>query len=251
MGMGMARKRRNNAIAVAVVGLAVAAVVAIVALPGGEPEEPSSTPVLICIDSTESTDDVREEYEEGLEKLVRQIVRQQGRILIDTCGDNATGEVDWPIKRRFRLSGPNDYFREGEATQLVKQVIEGTEKQPGIASLLEVTSKETTPIGEMLAAMARQCPHEGGECDFYMFTDGEWADEILRVKDGVDERERRRYLDTYSDELEGFAGNTVNFIGVGLGTEIPKTSWLGETKEITEELIEAAGGEVGDWAPRY
>lgn len=233
----------------AAVGLATLVVAAIVFLPGDEPppEPAHSRHVLICVDSTASTDDVRDEYQVDLERVVQQAAFHQDRLRAAACGANATGEVNWPVGRWFRATYSNDRFAKEELEDQAETVIEGNEEKEGIVDLLQVSSKETTPMGEMLAVTARQCDDEG--CQIYFFTDGEWADGQLRVKEGISDEERENYLYTYADRLEGLKGSTVHFIGVGLGTVIGEVA-LDEAKLIARELVEEAGGEMGYWKAR-
>lgn len=245
--MKINRERATGAAAIAVALLVMAA---IVFLPGTEPaaEPPAhSQEVLICVDSTESTDGVREKYRVDLEKVVHRAALRQDHLLAAACGANATGEVDWPVGRWFRAEYSNPRFAKEELESQGEVVIDGNEEKEGIVDLLEVDSKETTPMGEMLAVMARQC--DGAGCQIYFFTDGEWADRLLRVKDGISETERERYLEAYGDKLDGLAGSTVNFIGVGLGTNIGEVE-LAEAKSVAEELVEEGGGEMGLWRTR-
>lgn len=229
----------------ALIGLVV---LAIVFLPQEDDKarEPRSQPILVCIDSTESTDDVRDKYQVDLEKVVRQAAFHQDHLLAAACGANATGEVDWPVGRFFRATYSEDFANQ-ELEKQADIVIDGNEEKEGIVDLLEIDSKETTPMGEMLAVTARQC--DGGGCQIYFFTDGEWADDLLRVKDGVSDEERERYVDAYADRLEGLEGSTVHFIGVGLGTVIGEVA-LDEAKSVAKELVEEAGGEMGYWKTR-
>lgn len=233
------------------VGVLVAiAVAAIVFLPGSEadPEPPkNSKTILICIDSTVSTDGDRDKYAVDIEKVVRQAAFHQDHLLAAACGANATGEVYWPVGRYFRAGRSNQRFAREELESQADKVIEGDEEKEGILDLLEVESRETTPMGEMLAVTAQQC--DGDRCQAYYFTDGEWADHLLQVKEGISEQERERYLDAYGQRLDGLKGSTVNFIGVGLGTSIGAVA-LDEAKEVAAELLEEAGAEMGRWRAR-
>ena len=236
---------------VASVVLALAVLAVIVFLPGNEPaaEPPAhSQQILVCVDSTESTDDVRNKYQVDLEKVVRRAAFRQDHLLAAACGANATGEVYWPVGRWFRTTYSNDRFAKEELESQAEIVIEGTDEKEGIVDLLDIDSKETTPMGEMLAVTARQCDGDG--CQIYFFTDGEWADHLLRVKGGISDSERKRYLKTYDvDRLGGLEGSTVNFIGVGLGTEIGEVA-LDEARSVAMELVEEAGGKMGLWKTR-
>jgi len=245
----MMKVGRQEIAEIAAVVLALAVLAAIVFLPGSEPaaERPAhSQQVLVCIDSTESTDDVRDKYQMDLEKVVRQAAFRQDHLLAAACGANATGEVYWPVGRWFRATYSNDRFAKEELERQAEIVIDGNDEKEGIIDLLDIDSKETTPVGEMLAVTARQCDGDG--CQVYFFTDGEWADHLLRVKGGISRSERKRYR-IYADKLGGLDGSTVNFIGVGLGTEIGEVA-LDEAKSVAGELIEGASGEIGYWKTR-
>jgi hypothetical protein len=239
---------------IASVALAAIVVAAIVFLPGGSTvaDPPQAQPVLVCIDSTVSTDDVRAKYQVDAESIVRQAARNQNHLYAAACGANATGNVDWPVEERFRTTYSSEILSKQELNHQVREVINGPEEdaqEQGIVDLLAVVSKETTPIAEMLAVTARQCEQAGGECQIYMFTDGEWADGLMRIKDGVSRHERRRYLQVYVPRLRGFAGSTVNFVGVGLGTEVGEVR-LDEARSVASELVEQAGGRMGHWTTR-
>lgn len=246
------RMGRSQIALMTLVGLAVAAIVFIPGGSGGV-DLPPAEPVLVCIDSTKSTDDVRRKYMSDTELLVRRTASRQDRLLVAACGANATGEVDWPVKRRFKMTYPSEVLARQQLQHQVREVIdgrgEGEERKIGIVDLIESVSKETTPVGEMLAVAARQCEHERGGCQIYMFTDGEWADELLRIKDGITDREIARYLRSYVPRLGGLSGSTVNFVGVGLGTQVGELR-LDEARSIASELIEEAGGKVGFWTTR-
>jgi hypothetical protein len=208
-----------------------------------------AAPVLVCIDSTVSTDDVRGKYAVDLEAVARRAAYRQAHFYAAACGANATGEVDWPVHRKFRSTYTSDALSKEQLEHQADQVIEGTQTREGVSDLLEVVSHDGTPVGEMLAVTARQCEQAGGSCAIYLFTDGEWADGLLRIRDEVSEQERKRYLETYVPRLSGLEGSTVNFVGVGLGTVVGELR-LAEAKEIAEELIEEAGGKMGFWTTR-
>jgi len=247
------KPNRNKIGEYGAIGLAALVVAVVVFLPDDEPSppEPRSKPILVCIDSTKSTDDVRGKYRVDLESLVRRSASHQDHFLAAACGANATGEVDWPVSRWFREGRSEGDFPQQELDRQIEVVINGEDEQEkeGIVDLLERESKESTPIGEMLAVTGRQCAQVGGDCEIYLFTDGEWADGLLRVKTGISEEERERYLDTYDSELEGLSGTTVNFIGVGLKTEMGELR-LAEAKSIAEDLVRQAGGTMGNWTAR-
>ncbi|HEX6455333.1 MAG TPA: hypothetical protein VF009_02295 [Solirubrobacterales bacterium] len=232
----------------------VGAVLLFLYLSGGEEEAPAapsdSRPVLVCVDSTLSTDGVREKYESDLEKVVRRSAMRQDTLYAAACGANATGEVDWPIQKTFRKNYSDERFGREELEQQAAEVIEGNGSEEGVVDLLDSRSHEGTPIGEMLAVTARQCAQARGSCEIYVFTDGEWADSLLRIRGGISDTERRNYLREYDrKKLAGLGGSTVNFIGVGLGTEIGELR-LDEARELAKELVEQAGGTMGSWSTR-
>lgn len=242
---------KTKALQILALVLAVIVAGALVVLPDSESpakRPANSRPVLVCIDSTESTDDVRDEYLADLEKVVRQAALHQDHFLAAACGANATGEVNWSVSRWFRALSSKERTAKEELEYQAEVVIEGNEERKGIVNLLDVESKESTPIGEMLAVTARQCDGKG--CVIYFFTDGEWADGLLHIKDKVSDEERRNYLETYdAEKLGGLDGSIVHFYGVGLKTKIGELR-LNEAKSIAEELIEESGGEMGDWRAR-
>lgn len=100
----------------------------------------------------------------------------------------------------------------------------------------------------MLAVVARQCAQAGGGCSIYMFTDGEWADKLIKVSDGVTEAEERNYRKAYAGRLSGLADSRVHFVGVGHGTPIGE-GHLAEAESVAAELIRDAGGEM-TWSTR-
>jgi hypothetical protein len=204
---------------------------------------------LICIDSTVSTDDVRSKYEVDLGVVVQRAAVHRAQFYAAACGANATGEVNWPVHKRFHDSYSSDALSREQLEHQADDVMEGTADSVGIDDLLEVTSHDGTPLGEMLAVTARQCEQAGGSCAIFLFTDGEWADGLLRVRDGVSEQERREYLAKYKHKLDGLQGSTVNFVGVGLGTKIGELR-LAEARSIAGDLIEEASGELGFWTAR-
>jgi hypothetical protein len=241
---------RRPAIAVLVgVGL----VVAVAFLAGFAEDDPpgDTAPVVVCIDSTVSTDEVRGSYLPDLEALARQVAARQGRFYAAACGANATGSVNWPVHEHFVTRG--DYsdgpLRE-QVTNQVKGIVEGSGDSEGLEDLIATSSTlEGTPLGEMLAVTARQCAHVGPECLVYIFTDGEWADRLLRVRDGVSHSEEAAYVDAYASRLEGLAEAKVNFIGVGYGTNLGEVR-LSQARDVAAALVETADGEMGDWTVR-
>lgn len=232
-------------------GLAIVAAVLFFAWLAEDSRPSDPAPVVVCIDSTVSTDEVRGSYLPDLEVLARQVAARQGRFYAAACGANATGSVNWPVHRHFVTKGKyNEARTDEQVANQVKGVVEGSEKTEGLEDLITTSSTlDGTPLGEMLAVAARQCAHIGLDCTIYLFTDGEWADNLLRVRDGVSAAEEARYLDEYVPRLEGLAGTEVNFVGVGYGTSLGEVH-LGEARDVAAALVEGAGGEVGDWTVR-
>jgi len=235
--------------------LVAAGVVAVLALVvvllgfGEHSETSSAEPVVICIDSTVSTNGVRASYLPDLAAVARRAAVHQARFYAAACGANATGTVDWPVRKKFSGSYTGDLARE-QADHQAEEVIKGDEKHEGLEDLTRTSSKmKGTPLGEMLAVLARQCGQAGGECTIYLFTDGEWADKLVKVSDGVTEVEKGRYIETYARRLGTLAGSQVNFIGVGHGTKMGEVH-LAEAKALAAALIQAAGGEMGSWSTR-
>jgi hypothetical protein len=225
----------------------VAAVGLIVLLGGGiliatsVDGSPSRGVAIICIDSSGSTKSVRASYLPDLKQVVLQAASRKQQLYVANCGSNATGQVNWPVHREFgpsRKADPGRILAHREA----EEVFSG-----GIAELVEAGPEARgTSLGEMLAVMARQCGQAGGSCELYLFTDGEWNDSQIRLRDGLSDGELRNYLTTYQMDL---AGSQVNFVGVGLGTSIGEVR-LGEAREIASQLVERAGGEMGAWTTR-
>ncbi len=216
---------------------------------GEDDSKSHAGPVLMCIDSTVSTDDVRDKYKTDADTLVSRAAHKEAHFYAAACGANATGEVDWPVSKWFRGTYSSDALNREQLNHQADEVMEGTLAKEGIADLLEVESHDGTPLGEMLAVTARQCEQAGGHCAIYLFTDGEWADGLLHVRDGVSKQDRERYLETYVPRLGGLEGSTVNFVGVGLGTSIGEVS-LDEAKTVAQDLVEGAGGKMGFWTTR-
>lgn len=218
-----------------------AALVALVALLGiAEDDGPGTTPVLVCIDSTASTDGVRRSYRPDVMRVAREAADDRALFYLAACGANATGKVNWPVRGRLggELSGGLG------AEQVEKELAQVSERFGRLAGA--TSTQGGTPFGEMLAVAARQCEQLGAPCDIYLFTDGEWADGLLRVKDGVSRRERATYLRTYLPQIADLAGTEVNFVGVGFGTAIGEVR-LGEARDIAAALVQAATGEMGTW----
>lgn len=234
-----------------VIGGAVASLAVVVLLLGlaeGSPPN-NGRPVIVCVDSTVSTDGVRASYRPDLKTVIRRAALHQARFYAASCGANATGSVDWPIHRTFTSSFGGDLARE-QADHQVNVTVKGSKHSEGLDELLATSSKQPgTPLGEMLAVVARQCEQVGGNCSIYLFTDGEWAGKHLKVSDGVSETERRDYLKTYVPQLTDLSGSQVNFVGVGYGTSMGEVR-LGEAREIAAELVQGAGGEMGIWTTR-
>jgi hypothetical protein len=204
-----------------------------------------AAPVVVCVDSTLSTEDVREDYLPDLEEVAKAAAGRQASFYAAGCGKNATGDVNWPVHQRF---DPGSY--EGElGDDVTKGQLE--EVNQGLDEIVnEKSRRDGTPLGEMLAVAARQCDQAGGECAIYLFTDGEWADDILHLpREGISKAAADRYLDTYEGQIGDLSGTVVHFVGVGYGTEIGEIR-LNEARKIAADLIEAAEGEMGTWAVR-
>lgn len=249
----MGKARRGPQLLVG--GAAIVCVVLVTALLGfaNESSPSDAEPVIVCVDSTVSTEGVRTGYLSDLEAVARQAAIRQARLYAAACGANATGTVGWPVERKFESSYEvGSEKAEEQAGNEAKEVTKGNEakEEKGLEDLVETSStRNGTPLGEMLAVAARQCGQAGGDCIVYLFTDGEWADGELKVSDGVTREERKGFLDTYVPKLTGFAGSEVNFIGVGLGTKIGEVH-LNEAREVAAELVQGAGAEMGSWATR-
>lgn len=232
-------------------GLAIIAAVLFLAWLAEDSRPNDPAPVVVCIDSTVSTDEVRGSYLPDLEVLARRVAGRQGRFYAAACGANATGSVNWPVHKHFVTKGNYSGARiDEQIDNQVNGVVEGSEKSEGLEDLIATSSTlDGTPLGEMLGVAARQCAHIGLDCTIYLFTDGEWADKLLRVRDGVSADEEEAYVDAYVPRLEGLAGTEVNFIGVGYGTNVGEVH-LGEARDVAAALVEGAGGEMGDWTVR-
>lgn len=231
--------RRVPLLVVAGVAVAVAVMFVLLGIASGGPK-PSASPVLVCVDSTASTDGVRESYGDDLEAVAGTAAEQRARFYAAPCGANATGSVNWPVKTEFgsSLSGVlGDEQVENQLRSLTGRLDELTQT---------TSTQQGTPFGEMLAVAARQCQYLGGGCTIYMFTDGEWADGLLRVGDGVSEGEQAAYLDAYRSRVGDLDGTEVNFVGVGFGTHIGEVR-LAEARAVAEALVFAASGEMGTW----
>lgn len=212
-------------------------------------DNPSREPaaVVACVDSTKSTDDVRGTYLPDLESVARSAAEVQAHFYAADCGPNAAGTVRWPVDKQFEST--LDYHGVLAKRYANKQV--GSSRFA--ASLQGLTEEgsggQGTPIGEMLGVAARQCNQAGGDCDIYIFTDGEWADGLIKVSDGVSRAEEERYVEAYAPRLGDLAGSQVNFVGVGFGTEMGEIR-LGEAEDVAAALVQAAGGRMGIWATR-
>ena len=110
--------------------------------------------------------------------------------------------MDWPVHKIFAARA----IYSGElAAQYADSQVKGI--VPRLERLVKTSSPQPgTPLGEMLAVAARQCAAVGGRCLLYVFTDGGWADRLLRVRDGVTATEQRRYVAAYAPRLRGLAG---------------------------------------------
>jgi hypothetical protein len=227
--------------------LAAVAVIAILGVAGcgGGGDSSAAPATLVCVDSTHSTSKVRASYLPDLKSLASRAASEAGPFYVASCGSNATGTVRWPIHQQFA----RDSFLSGE---LAAEQAESEAKRatPQLERLVEVTSsKPGTPLGEMLSVAAGQCEAANRKCKVYIFTDGEWADGLLRVRGGVDTKERERYLHEYVPRLGGLAGASVWFVGVGYGTQMGALR-LGEAEEVARLLVEEAGGRFEGWSVR-
>lgn len=222
-----------------------AAVVLLVAglLAGCGGSDGPKTTYVVCVDSTYSTDDVRPEYMPTLLAIVERGIRQGVHIYADACGSNATGTVHWPINEALALQQEYDGVLKSSAIkgkakkmepQLNREIVERTSSQPG------------TPLGEILAVVARQCKVDPGPCEAYVLTDGVWQDPLLDLRDGISPQEERRYVARYAPLLGGLNNVRVYFGGVGYGTNLGERR-LQEAEQIARALIEKAGGEIAVW----
>lgn len=207
---------------------------------------PSRDVVIVCIDSSASTADAREAYLADLKGLLLRAAFAEKRFYAADCGANVTGEVSWPVRRQF--GGGEDYdsaLARMMATREAEEVFFG-----GIEPLVRATADiGRLSLGEALAVMARQCRQAGGNCALYLFTDGEWNDALVRLRDGIGPKEERRYLRAHLPQLQDLRGSQVNFVGVGLGTSIGEPR-LYEARELAEHLVERAGGTMYTWTAR-
>lgn len=241
-GAGGMVRFRPQMIAVSATAIALALVILLIVISEGSTPPPGS-PVVACIDSTVSTNGVRTSYRQDVEAVARRAVADHANVYADACGANATGMVRWPVHARFSSKLEGALGREQIERRL--EAISGELK-----SLLRVSpSEDGTPFGEMLAVAADQCEQAGGDCVIYFFTDGEWADGLIKVSDGVTETEKKRYVETYEAQIGDLTGSQVNFIGVGHGTKMGAIH-LGEAEAVAAALVRAAGGEMGSWSIR-
>lgn len=204
---------------------------------------PSRGAVIVCIDSSGSTSAARASYLSDLKNVVLQAALRRQRLYVADCGPNATGEVNWPVQRKFGT--------DHEAPARTIAYLEAEEVfNRGVRGLVEAAPEARgMSLGEVLGVMALQCGQAGGSCTLYLFTDAEWSDGQIQLRDGLSEAERRNYLKTHLPQLRDLDGSQVNFVGVGLGTSIGGVR-LGEAREIASQLVEGAGGEMGAWTAR-
>jgi hypothetical protein len=212
---------------------------------GGDHAQSDAASRIVCVDSTFSTDAVRARYLPGIEEVAREAANAHAPFYAAACGANATGTVDWPVHKVFASRA----IYSGElaaqyADSQVKKII------PRLKRLVETSSPQPgTPLGQMLAVAARQCAAVGGGCSVFVFTDGGWADRLLRVRDGVTAAEQRRYVAAYAPRLRGLAGASVYFVGVGFGTSLGEAR-LHDAQRVATALVQKAGGQVKSWNVR-
>lgn len=201
--------------------------------------------VIVCVDSSSSTANVRASYTSDLRTVVGQAAEGRARLYADACGANAAGSVNWPVRTNFaNIRALGLLGREQARLQAERVIAQAIPRLVGPGP-----ESRGLPLGEVLEVMARQCEEAGGHCTLYFFTDAEWSDGLLRVRDGIGPGERHEYLSTFEPELQGLDGCEVNFIGVGFGTSMGSVR-LAEARELAAKLIEGAGGELGSWATR-
>jgi len=196
--------------------------------------------VITCVDSTESTKDVRSEYVQDLETSAWDAADHYAPMYGATCGDHPGDSAKWAVELRFKDKGYDGELKESYLERLVG------EDRPKLIGLTETGSSRGTPLGEILAVEAAQCENVGGHCSIYLLTDGEWADGALIAKGGITDDEQRRFVEKYSSQVEGLSESKVYFGGVGLGTEMT-TDEIAEAGEAAEALVVAGGGEVAAW----
>jgi hypothetical protein len=215
---------------------------AIVLFTGEETVKASGAPVIVCIDSTRSTKGVRYSYLDDIETVVGEAAERRADFYAAACGENAAGNVDWPVKQEFDIDSYSEALEEEALQTLRAEVMEEVKEET------KKTSPEGgTPMAEMLEVAARQCEQAGGGCPIYVFTDGEWADSILHIpREPVSDAQEDEYVSTYADELGDLSGTVVNFVGVGFGTDI-RLVRLNEARDVADRLIKAAGGKRGTW----
>lgn len=198
---------------------------------------------VICVDSTYSTDDVRPEYMQTLLAIAERGVDEGVHIYADACGSNATGTVKWPVDKDLELHQDYDGIMKSEVIaskakkmepEFEENVIDRTSPEPG------------TPLGEMLAVIARQCKVDPGPCEAYVLTDAAWDDPWLSIRDGIDKQEKKSYLARYVPLLAGLKDVPVYFGGVGHGTKLGEQR-LAEAEDIAKTLIKDAGGTLVVW----
>lgn len=222
---------------------AAAVTVLVSALLAGCGGSGSGAPRIACVDSTDSTAGIRAGYLPGLEAVALAAAEDEAPFYAAACGANATGTVNWPVHKEFEIDGAlsGDLAIES-AKHSIKQLT------PRLRRITRIASKRSgTPLGEMLAVAARQCAAVGGGCEVFLFTDGEWADRLLRVRYGVTRAEQQRYIATYAPRVRGLAGATVRFVGVGYGTSLGEVR-LAAAEHVATVLVRAGGGKVGAWS---
>jgi hypothetical protein len=200
------------------------------------------TSFVVCVDSTYSTANIRAHYLPDLLAVEARAAMDGARTYVDACGSNATGTVDWKIEKdmatRETLEGA---LREEAAASHAKKL------EPELDSILAETSQGPgTPLGKILAVMARQCEVDPGPCRAFVLTDAAWDDGLMKAWDGVSATEEQHYLARFGHLVGGLRGVDVYFSGVGLGTHMGEQH-LHEARRVAKALVKAGGGKVVSW----
>ncbi len=86
------------------IGIAVVAGVVALAVTHLDLFQADSEAVIVCVDSSASTNHVRVSYLPDLFKVAHQAATQSEDFYADDCGVNATGRVDWAVRKKFGAS---------------------------------------------------------------------------------------------------------------------------------------------------